>query len=97
MRRRRKKRHSLGAPPASQILKTLWVAALIALPVPALGAYKYRVVSHGYYVAHRADDKICVVFHRKPVGNAWVIVGATKYDFIADAAAVMRNATECTK
>ena len=96
MRKRGNKR-SLGAPLAAQIPKMLLVAAITALPMPALAAYQYRVVSHGYYVAHRANDKICAVFHRNPVGNAWVIVGSTKYEFIADAAAVMKNAPECIK
>jgi hypothetical protein len=99
VRKRRwgRKRRSLGTFQESQILRMLLVAALIAVPMPAVAAYQYRIMSHGYYVAHKANDKICVVFQRKPVGNAWIIVGAPSYKFIADAAAVMRNAPECTK
>ena len=97
MRRRGRKRQSPNESPQSKLLKLLLVAAFIAVPVSAPAAYKYRVLSHGYYVAHKANDKICVVFHKKPIGNAWIIVGETKYEFIADAAAVMRSAPECTK
>jgi hypothetical protein len=96
-RRWRREKHLLGAPAESQMLKVLLVAAFIGLVLPALAADRHRIRSDGYHVAHKVNDKVCVVFQRKPVGSAWIMVGATSYKFIAEAAAVMRSAPECTK
>ena len=71
------------------------IVAMAALSVPA-DARQPTVYIHSnwYYVAHKDQEKICAVFHRKPSG-AWTIVGA--YRTPSEAAAIMKTASACVK
>ena len=71
------------------------IVALAVLSVPAF-ARQPKIYVHGdsYYVAHKAQDRICVVFHREPKG-AWAIVGT--YKTLSQAAAAMKSAPDCVK
>ena len=75
--------------------RVLLIVALAVLSVPASARQpKVYIHSDSYYVAHKAQDRICVVFQRKPNG-AWAIVGA--YKTISQAAAAMKSAPGCVK
>ena len=70
------------------------IVALVALAVPAYAKPAIYVQSYGYYVAHKAQDKTCAVFKKKPNGS-WTIVGI--YKNLGEAAAIMKSASDCSK
>jgi hypothetical protein len=67
--------------------------AVVALSIPVYANPAIYVRGNEYYVAHKAQDRICVVFQTKPQGR-WIIVGI--YKSVKEAAAIMKTSADCT-